>query len=132
MLDWLRDRLIQRPRGQGDLGRFGESVAVAELQKRGYEILERNCRLRAGEIDVVARQAGEIVFVEVKTRTSGEHGDPQDAVTAQKARRLVHLGMAYLAQHGLRDVQWRIDVVAVRLDPGGKPKVEIIPAAVEG
>lgn len=113
------------------MGRFGESVAVAELRKRGYEIIERNYRIRLGEIDIVAKHGGEIVFVEVKTRSSAEGGDPQDSVTKRKGRRLVTLGMIYLAEKRLDGVQWRIDVVAVRVGRDGRAEVEVLQGAVE-
>ena len=128
---WL-DRWL-RPSAQTptELGGRGEDLAASELRKRGYEILDRNYRCRLGEIDIVARQAGEIVFVEVKTRSSASHGDPQDAITPRKARTLINLGRAYLAEKRLEDSQWRIDVVAVRLGGQGRPGIEIIRNAVQ-
>ena len=132
---WLRsltDRFRLRGLPPKDLGRRGEDLAVAALEKRGYEIIERNYRCRLGEIDVVARQGPEIVFLEVKTRRTAGFGEPQDAVTAAKARRLINLGHTYIAEKGLRDPQWRIDVVAVWMGDEGAPRIDIIRHAVEG
>ena len=127
---WLGSWLGGKPPTRSDLGRLGEDLAVKELRRRGYKIRDRNYRCSLGEIDIVAEEGGEIVIVEVKTRSGDSHGDPQDAVTAAKARRLASLGKAYMAQRELHDVDWRIDVVAVRTDLPGGPKVEIIRDAV--
>ncbi len=130
-LRWISDRLRSPDSDLQDLGSYGEAIAEKELRKRGYQIIERNYRCRLGEIDIVAKQDDETVIVEVKTRSSGTYGDPQDAVTPQKARRLVALGMNYLAEKGDSDAQWRIDVVAIRLDEPGRPTIEVITNAVE-
>ena len=132
MRRWLGNWLGGKPPTGNELGRMGENLAEKELRRRGYRIRERNFRCSLGEIDIVAEEDGEIVIVEVKTRSSGSHGDPQDAVTAVKARRLVTLGEAYLEQKELQDADWRIDVVAVRTDVPAGPKVEIIRNAVGG
>ncbi len=111
---------------------MGEDVAAKELRRPGYRIRERNFRCSLGEIDIVAEEGGEIVIVEVKTRSGDSQGDPQDAVTAAKARKLISLGEAYLAQKEMHDADWRLDVVAVRTDLPAGPKVEIIRDAVNG
>jgi putative endonuclease len=66
-------------------GRLGEDLACRELARRGYAVLARRYRTRHGEIDIVARHAGTIVFVEVKARHGGKFGDPADAVTTQNS-----------------------------------------------
>ena len=71
------------------LGIEGESLACAELEKLGYHIIERSYRSRFGEIDIVADDAGTVVFVEVKTKTNGSFGDPVEEVTPQKQRQIV-------------------------------------------
>jgi len=95
------------------LGIQGESIACDELEKLGYVIVERRYRSRFGEIDVVANDAGTVVFVEVKTKTDGSFGDPAEAVTAQKQRRLVSMAEEYAAYHRLDDTPCRFDVVAI-------------------
>ena len=98
------------------LGISGEELACAELQRRGYAILERRYRTRAGEIDIVARDRGTVVFVEVKTRSGGAFGGAAAAVTAWKQRRVTHLALEYLSRHGLHQCPCRFDVVAIDVD----------------
>ena len=114
------------------LGQWGESVAAHHLEANGYEIVERNWRCREGEIDLVARNGQEWVFVEVKTRRGRSRGTPEEGVTPRKSRQLLALGEIYTAVHDL-DVDWRIDLVAVELDSKGKLlRCEHIPNAVLG
>ena len=94
-------------------GKTGEDLAVAELERRGYVILDRRYRTRHGEIDVVARDGDTTVFIEVKARTSAEFGTAAEAVTPQKQRRLGSMAVDYQARHGLLERPCRFDVVAV-------------------
>ena len=73
------------------LGLRGEALACAELERRGYQLLERRYRSRFGEIDVVAQDGTTVAFVEVKTKTDGRFGDPVEMVDARKRRRLVSM-----------------------------------------
>lgn len=98
--------------------RRGEGLAALYLRLKGYRIEVRNWRCSLGEIDIVAWDGDTLVFVEVKTRTSGAAGSPEEAVTAQKRRRLVRLAQALLAQRGGEAPPCRFDVVAVET---GKP-----------
>jgi putative endonuclease len=95
------------------LGKSGEDLAVAELERRGYAILARRYRTRHGEIDVVARDGDTIVFIEVKTRTSAEFGTAAEAVTPYKQRRLVSMAGDYVTRQRLLDRPCRFDVIAV-------------------
>ena len=95
------------------LGIQGESLACEELERLGYSIIERRYRSRFGEIDVVANDAGTVVFVEVKTETDVSFSDPVEAVTKQKQRRLVSMAEEYVDAHRLHDTPCRFDVVAV-------------------
>ena len=105
------------------LGRWGEDLAVRHLEAEGMQVLARNWRCREGELDVVARDAGRLVFVEVKTRSSVLFGQPAEAVTPRKAAR-----MRVLAQRFLQEVrppyagELRFDVVSV-LRTAGLPEV---------
>jgi len=94
-------------------GRRGEDLACMELVRRGYAVLARRYRTRHGEIDIVARTGGIIVFVEVKARHGGRFGDPAEAVTSHKQRRLASMAEDYLVRHGLMDAPCRFDVVAI-------------------
>ena len=97
------------------LGIQGESIACAELERLGYSIIERRYRSRFGEIDIVAGDAGTVVFVEVKTKTSGDFGDPVEEVTVQKQRQIVSMGQEYAAFNCPPETPCRFDVVAVDL-----------------
>ncbi len=110
------------------LGDAGEDLAAAALKKQGYKILERNYTTPLGEIDLIARHRGELVFIEVKTRKSLRFGEPQDAVSASKQARLRKLADYYLKRQRLGEVAVRFDVVGITILEGG-PRVEIIPNA---
>ena len=103
-----------------ETGRYGEDLAVQALRTHSYEIIERNWRCQIGEVDVVARQGDEWVFVEVKTRQGTGHGTPEEGVTDAKRSRMLRVGLAYLSEHELDDVAWRVDVVAIELGKTGK------------
>src|SRR5687767_11181888 len=86
-------------------GRLGEELAARHLTGSGYRVLERNFRTRYGELDIVAADAGHLVFCEVKTRVAGRRGGPAgplDAVGAHKRRRLRRMAAQWLANRGSR------------------------------
>jgi putative endonuclease len=100
-------------------GRRGEQEAERLLRAAGYEILERNLSLGGGEMDLLAREGGELVCVEVRSRTGEAFGSPGESITATKARRLAKALRAYLAARGGEETPARCDVVAVRYDAEG-------------
>jgi putative endonuclease len=102
------------------VGRVGERLAANALEERGYRILERNFRCQSGEIDLVAQEGDDLVFVEVKTRRGTVCGLPEEAVNSRKARKLQEVAAYYLDAHQLPDCSWRIDVVAVQFSPSGR------------
>jgi putative endonuclease len=102
------------------LGRTGERLAADALMNKGYRILERNFRCRHGEIDLVAEDEHDLIFVEVKARRGTSYGLPEDALTFFKRRKLLELASYYLDLHTCPDRSWRIDVVAVQFSSGGK------------
>ncbi len=102
------------------LGRTGERLAADALMNKGYHILERNFRCRHGEIDLVAEDEHDLIFVEVKARRGTSYGLPEDALTFFKRRKLLELASYYLDLHTCADRSWRIDVVAVQFSNGGK------------
>ncbi|MFI5271609.1 MAG: YraN family protein [Ktedonobacterales bacterium] len=112
--------MVDDGKARSRLGGAGERLAAAWLAERGYRIVTRNWRCPYGEVDLVAEQAGELVFVEVKTRRGERLGAPEEAVTATKRRRLVATAASYLAAAGADDRPYRIDVIAVDLAPSGK------------
>lgn len=110
--------------GRAALGRWGEDLAVQHLQAAGCEVLARNWRCREGELDVVVRDGDVLVFVEVKARSGRGFGEPAEAVTPVKARRLHRLACRWLEQHrppGRHDL--RFDVVSVVRPRDGRPEV---------
>jgi len=103
-----------------DLGKLGETVAVQQLEARGFQILERNWRVLEGEVDIVAEEGGTVVFVEVKTRRSRKFGFPEEAITRKKRARLIKAALAYLEENHLQDVSWRFDLIAIECYPNGE------------
>jgi putative endonuclease len=129
--EWLA-RLFSRSGGDRQrLGRRGESVACRVLARKGYQILARRLRSRRGEIDIVAREGGALVFIEVKTRRPGRFGRPVDAVGPRKQRRLVALARSFLKRRRLAGERVRFDVVSVEIEPGRAARVEVHRGAFE-
>ncbi len=95
------------------LGKLGEDLACAELERRGYAVLARRYRTRTGEIDIVARDGDTLVFVEVKARADEACGQPGEAVTPSKQRRLARMALDYLARLPAAPGPCRFDVVGV-------------------
>jgi putative endonuclease len=95
------------------LGKLGESLAVAELERRGYAIVARRYRTRHGEIDIVAEEGETLVFVEVKARATGEFGLAVEAVTRWKQLQLASMAQEYLALNNITNRTCRFDVVAI-------------------
>jgi putative endonuclease len=102
------------------LGAFGERLAAAHLEAKGYRIVERNYRRREGEIDIVAARGGCLVFVEVRTRRGEEQGSAVESVSPAKGARLAALAEAYCQERADLPPDRRIDVVAVELSPAGR------------
>jgi len=111
------------------LGLEGETRACHALEALGYRVLARRYRTRHGELDIVARKDGIVVFVEVKTRRGCAFGDPAAAVTWQKQRRLVTMATDFLARRRLESAAVRFDVVSVAFGPNSPPVVTIFPDA---
>ncbi|OGS70381.1 MAG: hypothetical protein A3F91_07895 [Flavobacteria bacterium RIFCSPLOWO2_12_FULL_35_11] len=95
-----------------ELGELGEELAVEELKKNGYEIVERNWRYKKAEIDIIARKNDVLAIVEVKTRSSDYFGDPQDFVNSKKIKMLVEAVNEYVISKDL-DVEVRFDIIAI-------------------
>lgn len=114
------------------IGKIGERRAQEFLRKRGYRLMELNCRTFFGEIDVVAKKGDFIVFLEIKTRASSSLGPPYLSVTNQKQKQIIKNALSYLKRWGLTGSKWRIDVVSVKLNRGYEVEnIEIIENAVE-
>lgn len=102
-----------------NVGRVGEEVAVDLLIKKGFELILRNFSTRFGEIDIIMKDKGVLVFVEVKTKKGEKFGRPEEMFTRGKYERVKRMAIAYLK--GV-EVSCRIDMVAVELDENNQPK----------
>lgn len=105
-------------------GSGGEDLAAALLQRRGWTILARNWRCREGEIDIIARDPdGVVVVCEVKCRRGDGYGDPLEAITHDKVRRLRRLAAAWVVAQPGPVGRLRLDAVGVRVHPDGTSSV---------
>lgn len=112
------------------VGKRGEELASAYLEKAGYKIIERNYRCVFGEIDIVAEDGAGIVFVEVKSRRSSAYGPPQLAVGHRKQRKISMVALHYIEARSMQGRDARFDVVAVRFQ-GSETSIELIKNAFE-
>lgn len=101
---------------QQHIGKIGEQIAADFLTDLGYEVLDRNFKVRYGEIDLVALDGDLIVFVEVKTRTSDTFGTPEGSITSAKLARLENAALLWLQEHPDAPDDWRVDVIAILID----------------
>ena len=96
-----------------EVGKLGEDLATKYLQGSGYTILERNFRCRQGEIDIIAKDEKDLVFIEVKTRTNLSYGNPVEAVTPIKQKHIEKATKYYLYKNKLENEYVRLDVIEV-------------------
>lgn len=108
-----------------ELGKQGEALAAAYLERAGYRIVARNYRSRLGELDLIAEEKGSVVFIEVKTRRDGAAVGPFEAVTKAKRRQMAKVALDYLTRHGQNERPARFDVVAITL-VGNAPRIELM------
>jgi putative endonuclease len=114
---------ITAKRNFGDLG---EKTAARYLKNKGYEIIETNYQnsfgRRLGEIDIIAKDKDEFVFVEVKTREMKKYADtlPEENITRGKLRKMAKIASAYLRQNGYFKENYRFDAISVWLDMDAK------------
>lgn len=99
------------------LGQEGEDIAARYLEEHGYTILDRNWRSGHKELDLIVRKADTLVFVEVKTRTSTDYGDPWNFVDERKIRRIIRSADAYIRLNCL-DLDVRFDIVSISIEDG--------------
>ncbi len=119
ILEMLRSLVTseqRRYRGLRGVGQEWERLAEKHLKKAGYAIRARNYRTRVGEIDFVAEEGGVLCFVEVKGRHGIGFGLPEEAVNAEKQRRIFRAAQAYLQRERLADFPCRFDVVSILQD----------------
>jgi putative endonuclease len=116
---------LSRPRAQLELGRAGEKAAAELMKRRGYEVVGAGFTARRGEIDLICRRGGELVIVEVKTRTSEAFGTPSEAVGPRKRRSLAAAAAEYRLLAGWKG-PIRYAVVALVGKPDGGFDSELI------
>ena len=108
-----------------EIGHDGEARVVTYLTERGHQVLDRNWRVREGEIDIVTLDSRSIIhFIEVKTRSSLAFGHPLESIDSKKAHRLQRLALAWLATHSALGREFQIDVAAVVIDLRGQFTIE--------
>lgn len=111
-------------------GKSGEELAARYLKRMGYQLLCRNYRSRFGEIDIIARDADTVVFVEVKSRKTSTYGHPKYAITYAKQEKISKTALYYLKSNGQSSSKARFDVVTISV-ANQKTSVEIIKNAFE-
>jgi putative endonuclease len=99
-------------------GNAGEDLAAKFLESNGFTIVERNYRFERGEIDLIAEEGDELVFIEVKARNSTSFGAPEDAVTEEKQEQVRAVADGYLFEHDIDNRPCRFDVVAIEFKNG--------------
>ncbi len=107
-----------------EIGASGEHYVAQYVEKHGGKILDRNWRIKEGEVDIVARENGVLLFIEVKTRTSEKFGHPLEAIDSKKALRLQRLALAWISLHGTWGSDYRIDCAAVLLGKGANVEID--------
>lgn len=110
-------------------GSYGEDLACKFLENLGYEIIERNYFYGHGEIDIIAKDKSELVFVEVKYRTNLEFGPPELSISKGKQKLIRRTAEAYLFEKGIKDQPCRIDIVAILHLKNEKPNINHIVSA---
>lgn len=94
-------------------GKTGEDVAIKYLMQKEYKIIERNFFCKQGELDIVAKDKKELIFIEVKTRKNKAYGRPIDAITSYKQKHIIKSIEYYLFKYKLENIPIRIDVIEV-------------------
>lgn len=115
-----------------NVGRTGEDLAVKYLQQQGYQILQKNFKIRYGEIDIIALKDGTLTFFEVKTRTSEKFGKPEEAISSKKLKSILKTAYFYISQLQ-KQYEYQVDVIAIKIDgnDGSKTRIEHIKNIME-
>jgi putative endonuclease len=115
---------------RGRLGQAGEAEAERFLRAKGYDIVAKNYRSRLGEIDLVALHHQTVVFVEVRSLSGPEFGDPLATVTPRKQRHIAKTALSYLSRHRLHDRAARFDVIGIQWQNGHNDRGAKRPARI--
>ncbi len=110
------------------LGATGEEIAVDYLVSQGYIVFDRNWRSKSGEIDIIASEKfnshDELIFIEVKTRSSRDYGDPMEAISATKYLRMYRLALEWLIENSASREAWRLDVISIVISRAQKIEID--------
>jgi len=110
-----------------NLGQLGENLALKHLKSKGYRILQRNFHSKFGEIDIIAIENNDLVFIEVKTRWSQSFGSPEESITPWKVKKIVKASEYFQLLHPQLPQSLRLDAVVIELDNQGKlQRIEIL------
>lgn len=110
-----------------EIGNKGEDIACTYLSKLGYKIIERNYRIRGGEVDIIAIDHEQIVFVEVKARYSHKYGLPRESITYWKIKALMKSSLFYLQGKNWLHKSYRLDFVGIDFSKTREhPEIELI------
>ena len=102
------------------LGKLGEQIARKYLVAKGYKIIGKNFHVRQGEVDIISKFKGTIVFVEVRCKKDLKFGYPEESVTDYKKSRLIKASYSWLQFHKVENADWRIDFVGILLTRNNK------------
>ncbi len=114
-----------------ETGRHGENLAERYFRQKGWTILDRNVRVRGGELDLVALDGDELVVVEVRTRSIGKILPAEETVGPRKLKILVRSGRILVEARGWAG-PWRIDLLGINLDADGRPRYQHLPDITSG
>lgn len=117
---WTWRRII-KPK---PLGQRGEDLAAKHLRRKGYRILDRNVVLGKYEIDIIAALPDTTIFVEVRTRESGDPVPPEDSINYKKRTHIRRAAKLYITRENNPERYYRYDIIAITWPPGSKPVIE--------
>ncbi len=114
IFSWIK---IERNLSPKELGREGEKEAIRFLKNQGLKILAKNVRLGRFEIDLIARDSEELVFIEVKTCRNDDWSYPEDRVDYKKKKNLKKAGIQYIRRYSPDTKYYRFDIIAITWEP---------------
>ncbi|MEA1939524.1 MAG: YraN family protein [Candidatus Caldatribacteriota bacterium] len=98
-----------------NLGKTGEKTALKYLLAKGYKILEKNYRNFLGEIDIISKFRDDIIFIEVKTRSSHKYGYPEESINLAKQKKIIKIALGYLSEKRFKKNNYRFDVILINV-----------------
>ncbi|MGX4598880.1 YraN family protein [Faecalimicrobium sp. JNUCC 81] len=97
-------------------GDFGENVALKYLMSKGAKVLEKNYKIKTGEIDIITKLDNQLVFIEVKARSNLRFGYPSEAVNYKKIKKIISTANYYILRNNLHNEPMRFDVIEIYLN----------------